>query len=289
MIVHMRNRLLRRSAVLFAVLLPLTAPGAAFAEPEDDGDEPDVAPETAAQFEQRVYGAPSLSPADGEVVGIAQPVLINFSKPVAAADQGRVQETVTVTTSPPQEGVFYWFGDKQLRWRPNQFWTPGTVVDVEAGNTRTRYSIGDAFVTVADDATHMVTVTLNGKVVKTMPVSMGMDRFPTPNGVYYLQERLPTVVMDSSTFGIPVQDPSGLGYKVNVQYASRMSWNGIYLHAAPWSVASQGKADVSHGCLNVSTDNAKWFMENSHRGDPVIVKNTKGGILSRGDGLGDWN
>ncbi|ADG98972.1 ErfK/YbiS/YcfS/YnhG family protein [Segniliparus rotundus DSM 44985] len=284
----MRHRFIRRSAVLFAVLFPLVVPSLALAEPGDDsedGSEP--APETAMQFEQRVYGAPNLSPADGEAVGIAQPVLVNFSKPVAPADRGRVQEAVTITTNPPQQGVFYWYGDKQLRWRPSQFWTPGTVVDVQAGATRTHYSIGDAFVTVADDATHQVTVTRNGKVIKTMPVSMGGDKFPTPNGTYYIQERLPTVVMDSSTFGIPTT--AALGYKLNVQYATRISWSGIYLHSAPWAAGAIGKYDQSHGCLNLNPADAQWFMENSHRGDPVIVKNSKGGILSKGDGLGDWN
>ncbi len=51
----------------------------------------------------------------------------------------------------------------------------------------------------------------------------------------------------------------------------------------------QGHSNVSHGCLNVSTEDGRWFFENAKKGDPVIVQNTAGGILSGADGLGDWN
>ncbi|MGL4305651.1 MAG: L,D-transpeptidase, partial [Mycobacteriaceae bacterium] len=77
--------------------------------------------------------------------------------------------------------------------------------------------------------------------------------------------------------------------RTKVNYATRMSYSGIFVHAAPWSVGSQGYENVSHGCLNVSYDNALWFYENTKRGDLVLVSNTVGGTLSGTDGLGDWN
>ncbi len=93
--------------------------------------------------------------------------------------------------------------------------------------------------------------------------------------------------MDSSTYGVPVNSPNG--YRLDVDWATQMSYSGIYVHSAPWSVSSQGKTNVSHGCLNVSPDNAKWFYDNTKRGDIVEVVNTVGSTLSGVDGLGDWN
>ncbi|NLE78002.1 MAG: L,D-transpeptidase, partial [Rhodococcus sp.] len=82
---------------------------------------------------------------------------------------------------------------------------------------------------------------------------------------------------------------SAQGYKTPVEWATRMSYSGIFFHSAPWSVGQQGYTNVSHGCLNLSPANAKWVFDNTKRGDLVIVQNTVGGTLSGVDGLGDWN
>jgi lipoprotein-anchoring transpeptidase ErfK/SrfK len=120
-----------------------------------------------------------------------------------------------------------------------------------------------------------------------MPTSMGKPKHETPNGIYIVGEQQRKMIMDSSTYGVPITDPEG--YKLEVEYATRISNSGIFVHAAPWSVAQQGVSNASHGCLNVSTEDGKWFFENARRGDPVIVQNTQGGTLSASDGLGDWN
>ena len=83
--------------------------------------------------------------------------------------------------------------------------------------------------------------------------------------------------MDSSTYGVPSNSPNG--YRTEVDYATQISYSGIYVHAAPWSVGSQGYSNVSHGCLNVSTSNAQWFYDNTKRGDIVEIVNTVGSIL----------
>ena len=132
-----------------------------------------------------------------------------------------------------------------------------------------------------------VRVRVNGEVVKTMPISMGKDKTPTYNGTYIIGDRFSHLVMDSSTYGVPTNSPNG--YRTEVDFATQMSYSGIYVHAAPWSVGSQGYDNVSHGCLNVSTANAQWFFNNTKRGDIVEVANTVGGTLSGVDGLGDWN
>jgi lipoprotein-anchoring transpeptidase ErfK/SrfK len=37
-------------------------------------------------------------------------------------------------------------------------------------------------------------------------------------------------------------------------------------------VASQGNSNVSHGCINLSPDNAAWYYDNVSIGDPIIVQ-----------------
>lgn len=231
------------------------------------------------------FTAPSINPGGGEVVGVAQPIIVRFND--AIGDRGAAERAIRITSNPPVAGHFYWFNDRQVRWRPNEFWPANTQVTVEAGGARSSYSIGDALVTVADDATKQITVTRNGAVVKTMPTSMGKPGHETPNGTYVVGDKFRNMIMDSSTYGVPVKSPEG--YRVEVEYATRMSNSGIFVHAAPWSVGSQGSANVSHGCLNVSTENGRWFFENAKKGDPVIVRNTAGGVINGYDGLGDWN
>jgi lipoprotein-anchoring transpeptidase ErfK/SrfK len=51
-----------------------------------------------------------------------------------------------------------------------------------------------------------------------------------------------------------------------------VTWGGVYVHSAPWSVGSQGNANVSHGCINLSPDNAEWYFNTVRVGDPVIVQ-----------------
>lgn len=242
---------------------------------------------------------PYLLPSENEVVGIGQPVAIQFDEPIP--DKIAAQDAITVVTDPPVEGAFYWVNQKEVRWRPQNYWAPGTTVSVDVDvfgrdlgeglfgqeNASTSFSIGDAVIATADDSTKQVTFNVNGVDVKTMPTSMGKNSTPTDNGVYIIGDKFASMVMDSSTYGVAVD--SAQGYRTPVDWATRMSYSGIFFHSAPWSVGSQGYSNVSHGCLNLSPANAKWVYDNTKRGDITIVKNTLGGTLSGTDGLGDWN
>ncbi|WP_328389591.1 L,D-transpeptidase [Nocardia sp. NBC_00416] len=231
------------------------------------------------------FAPPAINPSEGEEVGVAQPIIINFKEPVG--DRAAAERAIKITATTDVPGHFYWWSDKQVRWRPTEFWPAQSDVVVEAGGSRSAFHVGDALIATADDNTKMITVTRNGEVVRTMPTSMGKVDHETPNGTYIVGEKERQMVMDSSTYGVPIDDPEG--YKLDVEYATRISNSGIFVHAAPWSVGSQGYANTSHGCLNVSTEDAKWFFENVKKGDAVVVQNTQGGTLNAGDGLGDWN
>lgn len=240
-----------------------------------------------------------LTPSNGETVGVGQPVAVKFDEPIA--DRKAAQRAITITTTPQVEGAFYWISDTEVRWRPKDYWKPGTKVSVAVNtygidlgdgvfgqeNLKSNFTVGRSMVVTADDRTKQVVFNRDGKDIRTMPTSMGKPGTETDNGVYLVADKHDNMIMDSSTYGVPVG--SADGYRTPVDYATRMSYSGIFFHSAPWSVWAQGNTNTSHGCLNLSPDNALWVMQNTLRGDPVIVKNTAGGTLSGTDGLGDWN
>jgi lipoprotein-anchoring transpeptidase ErfK/SrfK len=242
---------------------------------------------------------PYAMPHDGEVVGVGEPVAIQFDEKIA--NRAAAEKAIVVTADPPVEGAFYWLNNREVRWRPEHFWKPGTNVNVAVNtygvdlgdgvfgqdNARSQFTIGDEVIATADDNTKMVTVRVNGNVVKTMPTSMGKDSTPTASGTYILGVRFAHMIMDSSTYGVPANSPNG--YRTEVDFATQMSYSGVFVHSAPWSVGAQGHTNTSHGCLNVSPSNAQWFFENTKRGDVVEVLNTLGPPLSGTEGLGDWN
>jgi lipoprotein-anchoring transpeptidase ErfK/SrfK len=242
---------------------------------------------------------PYAMPHDGEVVGVGEPVAIEFDENIA--NREAAEKAIVVTTDPPVEGAFYWLNNREVRWRPEHFWKPGTAVNIAVNtygvdlgdgvfgedNAHSHFTVGDEVIATADDNTKMVTVRVNGDVVKTMPTSMGKDSTPTASGTYILGLRFAHMIMDSSTYGVPVNSPNG--YRTEVDFATQMSYSGVFVHSAPWSVGAQGHTNTSHGCLNVSPSNAQWFYEHTKRGDIVQVLNTLGPPLSGTEGLGDWN
>lgn len=242
---------------------------------------------------------PYVVPTEGEVVGVGQPVAVQFDENIP--NRLAAQNAIKIKTNPPVQGAFYWLNNREVRWRPAGYWKPGTTVEVAVNtygvdlgdglfgqeNLTTRFTIGDEVISIVDDNTKTLTVKRNGEVIKTMPVSMGKNSTPTNNGTYIVGDRRSHMVMDSSTYGVPTNSPNG--YRTEVDWATQISYSGIYVHAAPWSVGSQGYSNVSHGCINVSTSNGQWFYDNSKRGDVVEIVNTVGSVLPGTDGLGDWN
>ncbi|MGH3795649.1 MAG: L,D-transpeptidase [Pseudonocardiaceae bacterium] len=245
----------------------------------------------------RTLTYPSMNPLDRQTVGVGQPIAIYFDEPIT--DKQAAESAITVTTNPKVDGAFYWFSNKEVHWRPQEFWTPGTHVTADIkifgkdlGNgvygqeDRTvDFTIGDAVIARADGATHQMSVAINGAVVRTMPISMGKPDAPSAGGVHVVTDRNPVKVMDSTTFGLALD--AG-GYIAKVQWATRISNSGEFVHSAPWSVAQQGNSNVSHGCINLSPENAKWFFDTVKKGDVVINTNTGGPELKSWDGFGDW-
>lgn len=209
----------------------------------------------------------SIQPADGTVVGVAHPVIVTFTGPVT--DRAAAERAIKINAPNHVTGRFSWVETNVVQWKPDGYWPAHSHVGVEVHALSTGFDTGDEVVGVASISEHTFTVSVNGEVLRTMPASMGKSTRPTPIGNYSALSKERTVVMDSRTIGIPLD--SAEGYKITAQYAVRVTWSGVYVHSAPWSVDSQGYANVSHGCINLSPDNAAWYFDTVHLGDPINV------------------
>ena len=242
---------------------------------------------------------PFVTPGDNQTVGVGDPIIVRFQSPVA--NRALITGLLTVSMSKPVDGGWHWFGSKEVHYRPKDYWPAGEqvtmaakLVNVDAGNNiwgdvdRTvTFKIGDAHVSTVDTDAHTMTVTANGTVMKTMPISAGRDKYPTMSGVHIALEKSYHVVMDSATVGIPVNSPDG--YKEDVYWNVAITNGGEYVHAAPWSVGAQGSRNVSHGCVNLSPSDATWFYNFSQQGDIINIIGTSRGPSSSDAGTQDWN
>jgi len=247
-------------------------------------------------------------PPDRGQVGVGQPLSVIFDK--APPDKAAAERALTVTSVPAQPGGWYWTDERTVHYRPKEYWQAGTKITVDAkvygvdlgggmyGETdRTlNLTIGPSKIASVDDATHQMTFTVDGQVMRTIPVSMGRDEsivvdgkeisFVTPSGIYVAQEKYEVKQMNSASYGLPTS--YDLGYDSAIPLAVRLSNSGIFGHSAPWSVADQGVRNVSHGCINMPPDAAQWFYDTFSYGDIVTVTGTST-QLAPDDGYGDWN
>jgi len=248
-------------------------------------------------LDQQTY--PSIAPIDGETVGVGMPVIVHFDVPVT--DRAEIEKHLSVETSPKQRGTWHWISDYEVHWRPQSYWKPGTDVTVNAavngvnaGNgiygqedRSTSFHVGDAVFMKIHVERHEMRVFDNGRLLRTIPVTGGKPGFTTRSGVKVIIEKFRHKRMDAATTGI---DPSSPEYYniSNVEYAQRVTYSGEFLHAAPWSVGDQGSANVSHGCVGMSTSNAAWLYSLTKRGDVVDVTGTDR-PMEPDNGYGDWN
>lgn len=232
-------------------------------------------------------------------VGVGMPITLRFSHPVK--DKERVQQQLHVTSDPEQQGAWYWIDDRNVHYRPKEFWQPGTTISVRADiygvdfgggvygatDVSGTYRVHDSWIAKADADTKTTTVYHGGKPVKIMPVSLGKDGTPTHRGIHVVSEKKADVIMDSCTFGVCKGDPGY--YRTHEKWAVRISNDGEFVHENPASVGAQGNTNVSHGCVNANAADAKWFYDHFAIGDVVRVVNSGGPPLPVWDRYGDWS
>jgi lipoprotein-anchoring transpeptidase ErfK/SrfK len=269
----------------------------------------------------RGYG-PAL---DGGTFGVGQPVVIEFDRNIPDSDKAAVEKSLEVKSSPPTEGAWKWIQDDEIHWRPKQYWLPGTKVTVDANlfgtnmgngyygqaNLVSNFTIGDSKIAIADHDSKLMRIYINGVDVSSTVgqpwdpnrpgftydhsngarISMGAEGMMTSVGWFDRRTSSgPHVVLEKSLVvrmqpDLPKTDPNY--YSELVPYAVRITFSGLYVHWADWSVYDQGVRNVSHGCINMSPNDAVWFYNTFSYGDIVDVRNT-GKPQDLTDGLGDW-
>ncbi len=243
----------------------------------------------AATIQSHGPAVASVLPARGQVVGVAYPVTVRFGAPIAdPAGRRAAERAVRVTSTPPMTGKFDWLDNEVVQWVPDRFWPSHSTVELSVGGLSTEFHTGPEVVGVASISDHTFTVTIDGQQAGppqslpaphhrphfgeqgVLPASMGRPEYPTPVGSYTVLDKRRTVIMDSSSVGIPVDDPDG--YRIPVDYAVRITNHGLYVHSAPWAVNAMGLDNVSHGCISLSPEDAEWYYNTVNVGDPVIVQ-----------------
>jgi lipoprotein-anchoring transpeptidase ErfK/SrfK len=242
-------------------------------------------------------------PGTGTTVGVAQPISLVFDNPVK--NRAEVEKHLKVTTSDGTEGSWGWIRDwsgrDRVDWRPRAYWKPGTKVtlDAELNGTdsgadggwfvrdyTTTFTIGAQQIVKVDLDSHHLTLVRDGRTVRRIPVSGG-----TPGGdkrswrgTAVLMAKEGTINMNSETVGL------GDAYDKMVDYSMRLTWSGMYAHAAPWNARHFGNANRSSGCIGMSDADAAWFYAQVRPGDPFEISgaDTKG-VVEPGNGFGAWN
>jgi lipoprotein-anchoring transpeptidase ErfK/SrfK len=264
-------------------------------------------PKSVASITFQANGMAALK--GGGTYGVGQPVIVAFSK--AVKDKAAAEKAIEVETTPSVPGKFFWINNTIVHWRPAKYWAKGTTVKVSVkalgvhlgngvygrSNSSTHFTVGRALVAISDNTTHRTKVYVDGKMVRDMACSNGRGGTTTIAGghqIHFWTQSGPHVVlskernhsMSSASYGLT--DPKNPYYYApeNVEYCTRITYSGEFLHAAPWN-HSLGRANISHGCVNLSVADAKWVYENFLIGDVVEVKNTPKD-LPMTDGLGDW-
>lgn len=239
---------------------------------------------------------PTISPAKGSKVGVGMPVILTFD--VAVRNRKEFEKHLSVTSTGNQKGSWRWYGDKSVHFRPQKYWRPGTKViakanlnGVSAGrgiygqkSTSTSFTVGRSVITKINLKTKRAKVYINGKLARTIPVSGGKAGWRSRSGTKLIMEKKRVTRMTNEAIGAAEE------YSFRVPYALRVTNSGEFLHAAPWKEGKGhfGRRNTSHGCVGMSTANARWLYNRVRPGDVTITTGTGRG-LEQGNGWSDWD
>ncbi|WP_293010341.1 Ig-like domain-containing protein [Mycobacterium sp.] len=236
--------------------------------------------------------------ADGQTVGVAAPIIIQFDAPIA--DKAAVERALKITTEPPVEGSWAWLPDEsegaRVHWRSREYYPAGTKVSVEAKlyglafgddaygkqDMSLKFEVGRRQVVKAEISSHRIQVVRDEGVIMDFPCSYGEGdkaRNVTRNGIHVVSEKYSDFYMSNPAAGYS---------HVHERWAVRISNNGEFIHANPSSAGAQGNSNVTNGCVNLSTSDAEQYFSSAIYGDPVEVTGSRI-ELSYADGdIWDW-
>jgi lipoprotein-anchoring transpeptidase ErfK/SrfK len=246
---------------------------------------------------KQVNGAFQL--ADGQTVGIAAPVIIQFDASIS--DKASVEKALKVTTNPPVEGSWAWLPDEvggsRVHYRTKDYYPAGTKVSVDARlygvpfgdgaygaqDITLNFEIGRRQVVKAEASSHRIQVLdAAGAVIMDFPCSYGEGDLPrniTRSGIHVVTEKYEDFYMSNPAAGYS---------NVHERFAVRISNNGEFIHCNPNSIGAQGNTNVTNGCINLNLENSQEYFNSAMYGDPVEVTGTSI-ELSYSDGdIWDW-
>ncbi|MFB9905173.1 L,D-transpeptidase [Allokutzneria oryzae] len=235
----------------------------------------------------------TVNPTDNAVVGIAMPIKVEFDAKVK--DKAAAEKALTVESTPKVEGAWAWLNDREVHFRPKEYWPANTKVKVRAelyginygdGNygradLSTQFSVGRAQIVKAYTPSHKLVVERDGQTVATYNASYGKDNdanLNTPNGTYIVMQKNAVERMDNPKYGYT---------NVMKKWAVRISNHGEFIHENNDNASNIGRANTSHGCANLMEADAKKFFDSALIGDPVEVTGSKGSIAPQYD-VYDW-
>ncbi|MGW8948925.1 Ig-like domain-containing protein [Streptomyces sp. NPDC055709] len=278
------------------------APGTAYAvEARDDTGGTATAQFTTAAPEK--VNKLALVPGKNATVGIAQPLSIVFDHEVT--NKAEVERHLKVVTSDNTQGSWGWMEDwsgrSRVDWRPKDYFKPGTRVTLDAElngvdsggdggwfvrDYTTGFTVGRQQVVKVDLDNHRLKLFRDGTQIKDVPMSAG-----TPGGekgswrgTAVLMSKEGTINMRSETVGL------GDAYDKMVDSSMRLTWSGMYAHAAPWNAAYFGNANRSSGCVGMSDADAAAVYGEVQVGDPFeITGGDAKGTIALNNGYGAWN
>lgn len=240
-------------------------------------------------------------PASGTTVGIGQPIELRFSEPVL--NKPEVEAAIKITSTSGQVGAFYWISDTQVRYRAEEFWAPQSTITVDMAlfgvdfgngmignfNETATFTTHNTRLAVVDNADKMMRVYIDGVLTRTFPVTLGTQDWPSTIGYHVIMDQHQSIPFRAESLGLKPGDKAYYE-PVNAKNASRISNGGAFIHEAlPSAQPVLGVANVSHGCIGMSPEGAKYIYDNFDAGDVVQVLNTGYGPMYVWDGFGDWN
>lgn len=278
------------------------APGTAYrVEAQDTGGGSGTASFTTAAADK--VNKVTLAPGKNTTVGIAQPLSIVFDNPVK--DRAAVEKALKVSTSNHTEGSWGWLRDYSGRdrvdWRPKEYWKSGTRITLDADlngidsgpsggwfvrDYKTTFTVGSSQVVKVDLDRHRLALKRDGRTVMDVPMSAGTPGGDKASwrGTAVLMAKEGTINMRSETVGL------GHTYDKMVDWSMRLTWSGMYAHAAPWNAAYFGVANHSSGCVGMSDADAASLYRQAHVGDPFEITGADAkGTVAEGNGYGAWN
>lgn len=238
---------------------------------------------------------------DGATYGVGWVLQFNLSEDVS--DHAAFEKSIKVTGGGDQKGAFRWYSDHMVRYRPENYWAPNSKVtvaidtegvnlgDEKIGNTKSTvsFNVGPKRTAFADNLTKDIKLYVDDKLIHTNPITLGNQEWPSVVGKLVVMEQAESYFFDPTSLGLDPSDPHWYApfYAHNV---SRLTTSGVFVHQAlPSAFNSIGIENVSHGCIGMWPEDAKFFFDTFGPGDIVETVNTGYPQADPDDGYGDWN